>query len=96
MWSLMQKFFHLQYIFGIILVSSNGIEDSNINRDFGENYSHSAISLECTTDSSCPTWNYCSSGRCQCGENHHDIILCKDESNIRVTDRCFGLQLCDL
>ena len=84
----MQKFFHLQYLFGIIvLVSSNvyvlhGIDDSNINRGFGKNYSHGTFSLECTADSSCPTWNYCSSGRCQCGENHHDIILCKDESNI--------------
>ena len=83
MW--MQKFFHLQYLFGIIvLVSSNvyGIDDSNINRGFGKNYSHGTFSLECTADSSCPTWNYCSSGRCQCRENHDDIILCKDESSI--------------
>ena len=80
----MQKFFYLQYLFGIVLVCSNmyilhSIEDSNVNRGFGENYSHSANSLKCTTDSSCPTWNYCSSGRCQCGENHHDIIHCKDD-----------------
>ena len=60
----------------IIIVILHGIEDSNINRGFGKNYSHSTISLECITDSSCPTW------RCQCRENHHDIILCKDESNI--------------
>ena len=59
-----------------------GIDDSNINHGSGENYSHVTVSLECTADSSCPTWNYCSSGHCQCGENHHDIILCKDESNI--------------
>ena len=69
MWILIQKFFYLQYLFGIILVSSNvyvlhGIDDSNINRGSGENYSLSTVSLECTADSSCPTWNYCSSGRC--------------------------------
>ena len=84
MWILIQKFFYLQYLFGIILVSSNvyvlhSIDNSN---GSGENYSHVTVSLECTTDSSCPTWNYCSSGHCQCGENHHDNILCKDESNI--------------
>ena len=60
----------------------HGIDDSNINHGSGENYSHVTVSLECTADSSCPMWNYCSSGHCQCGENHHDIILCKDESNI--------------
>ena len=50
-----QKFFHLQYLFGMVLVSSNlyvlhGNED--INSGFDGIYSQSDISLECTVDSS--------------------------------------------
>ena len=34
----------------IIIVILHGIDDSNINRGFGKNYSHITISLECIAD----------------------------------------------
>ena len=46
------------------------------------------IVMKCTDDSSCPTWNYCSSGSCQCGEKHQDIILCNGDSNFTAVLDC--------
>jgi hypothetical protein len=84
---LKQKFFYLPYLFVMVLVRSSlhvihGNEDMYVNEDISDFGPHNDTSSECTVGSSCPTWSYCSSGSCRCGENHHDIIHCKDESNI--------------
>ena len=43
---------------------------------------------KCSNKSTCPTWNYCSSGSCKCGENHYDIIRCGDKSSAVLDCHC--------
>ena len=86
---MIEKLVHLHSLFRIVLICSklHALHGGKCSLD--DNASHSII-MKCTDDSSCPTWNYCSSsGICQCGEKHHGVIQCRnDERKISTVLDC--------
>ena len=85
---MIEKFFQLHSLFRIMLICSKLYVLHGGKCGLDDNASHSIV-VKCTDDTSCPTWNYCSSGSCQCGEKHHGIIQCSNgESRISAVLDC--------
>ena len=86
-----KRFFHLQSVFRVVLILCSvlcALHGAIDKCSLSDNSSHSIV-MKCADDSSCPTWNYCSSGICQCGENHYGVIQCSnDDSKISAILDC--------
>ena len=61
----------------------------NDHHDYSFNFSVSHATGNCINDSSCPTWHFCNSGRCQCGESHNDVIKCINDRNMSAVLDCY-------
>ena len=78
---MIRKFFLLQSVFKVALISSKLYILHGGKSGLSDITDSQRIMTKCTDNRSCPTWNYCSSGHCQCGEKH-DIIQCNDDNKL--------------
>ena len=73
----------------LVLAFELNIVHSQESGSYNYNFNNFSVSnaIDCINDRSCPTWYFCDSGRCQCGESHDDVIKCiKDLNTSAVLD----------
>ena len=86
------KFLHLIPLLLIIvlLLVEQKVVHSQYSGHYNCSFNNFSVSnvTNCIDDSSCPTWYFCNSGRCQCGESHNNMIKCNNDRSISAVLDC--------